>query len=223
MDSNVLDLNKRQIQLAHNHVNRIIKQPEHHPAKQVLNTIIPKHKYKSRYSITTLHQRYHSQLTVEQIRQHYEDYDKNAIRLNLRNEMKEDFISTDTASSLRNIIQHSYNTDVNISNYNIAKYLHYDDRHTASIRARLRLDRYYLPSIRKRIYNENIPTKCTYIQCAPNDVECDRVHVLTECHQFDNERQQCHNQLSQLDIINNHNTIPIHILLGEVDSIQPNK
>ena len=46
---------------------------------------------------------------------------------------------------------------------------------------------------------------------------------LTECHQFDNERQQCHNQLSQLDIISNDNAIPIHILLGEVDSVQLNK
>jgi hypothetical protein len=58
MDADILDINKRQTQLAHNYLQKTIKQAEHHPAKCVINTIVPKHKHKTRYGITTIHQRY---------------------------------------------------------------------------------------------------------------------------------------------------------------------
>ena len=139
------------------------------------------------------------------------------IRLSARKLLKE-LLATDTnGSSLRNIIATADNT-IRLSDKGVAEFILYDDRRTASIRSRFRMDRYWLPGMRSRVYKHKISTRCTEKFCISKQRNLTRIHILCDCTRYAALRRKCKAELEQLSplLIFEGSSIPAPVLLGEL-------
>ena len=110
-------------------------------------------------------------------------------------------------------------TYLHVPQRGMSAYIYEDDRATASARALLRFDRLRLPSVRRRIYQRDVPPLCTFPACEQAELHGTRTHVISECHQFNEVRQQCLARLAELDLSLIFITIPVDLALGEVHHV----
>jgi hypothetical protein len=203
----------RQEQIARQTFNRILRRAEDHPARQLLRTLMRKQYALPRPTLSTMHQDICQ--GTRRIEEMPTPPSNEELRAELRARLHEKLRTSDQGGSLRAILQQR-DGSMHLPARGMAPYLYVDDRGTASARALLRFDRLWLPSVRRRIYGQEVSPVCSFAVCQQSEMNSTRAHVITECHQFSDAREYCLVQLAALDPSLNLPTLPIDLALGEV-------
>jgi hypothetical protein len=216
VEAGLTPLEFRQEQLARQTFNRVIHRAQQHPTRKLLTDIMRRQRALPRKTLSALHQQLWP--GVRDINQVPPPESNEDLRNAIHDRLVEKLRTTEDGSSLRIILQWN-DGSMHIPQRGMSAYIYEDDRTTASARALLRFDRLRLPSVRRRIYQHDIEPLCSFPACEQAGLHGTRIHVLTECHQFNDARQQCLARLAELDPTLSFNTMPVDLALGEVHQV----